>query len=101
MRMDERLRKMGIEAKVVDYGYIPQRGERIVAVIRYPEWGWKSEEDIKREIEGLRSKYEFDQLVYRVSTRSGCSRVFLITKQTGSAASVARCRDEGRRWKPC
>ena len=76
MRLNDRLRKHGVE--VVHRGYIPRKGERIVAVVRWVQWGWKSDDEIEKELEKLRQRYEFDRIVYKTATVEGHSRVYLI-----------------------
>lgn len=57
---------------------ILKKGQKIVKTIHYPAFGIKTIEEILDEYKDLNKKYDFDKIVYRVSTKRGHSRMYLI-----------------------
>ena len=71
---------LGVEYEIVDNGrdVLLRRGQRIVKTLRYAQFGLKSTSEIIHEYRDLKSKYDFNKLVYRVSTLGGHSRMYLV-----------------------
>jgi len=81
----ERLAKMlGVEEwDVVDWGYVCENGEKIARVLRYVQLGFRDVDDVYNDIKRDVQNVEFDKIVYRVSTRCGHSRLFLVKRKGG------------------
>ena len=72
-------RELGVDWEVVESGRdVLRGGQRIVKTIRYTAFSLKTVDEILNEYRDLKSKYDFDKIVYRVSTKGGHSRMYLI-----------------------
>ena len=73
--------ELGVDFEIIEDGRDALRkGQRVVRTIRYAQFGLKTTEEIIKEYKDLRKKYDFNKLVYRVSTVGGHSRLYLIKK---------------------
>jgi len=68
--------------EVVDSGYVCEKGERIIRTLRRVRLGHSNVDDVYNDIKRDVQDVKFDKIVYRVSTRHGHSRLFLIKKNT-------------------
>ena len=70
---------LGVDWEVVEDGRdVLREGQRIVKTIRYPRFGLKNTDEILSEYRDLKSKYDFNKLIYRVSSLGGHSRMYLV-----------------------
>ena len=72
-------RELGVEWEIVESGRdVIKKGQRIIKTIRYAQFGLKNASEILSEFGDLKKKYNFDKIIYRVSTLRGHSRMYLV-----------------------